>query len=184
MAARQPTFSTSNFHDEQPEEVDVVDLQFRRFGRHQCFRGQIETLRVFEDHSAVRDTVAQEGRSRVLVVDAGGSLRFGVLGDRLAGRAVEMGWAGLVVVGAVRDSRALDQLEIGVRALGTTARRSSIDREGQRGVVLQIGGALCRPGDWLYADDDAVLLSRRMLTIPGGTGGDAAQTDSPSGGAA
>lgn len=187
-ARQQPAFSTSDLHDEQPGEVDVVDLQFRRFGRHQCFCGIVETLRVFEDHSAVRDMVAHEGRGRVLVVDAGGSLRIGVLGDRIAGRAVEMDWAGLVVVGAIRDSWALDQLEIGVRALGTTARRSSIEREGQRGVVLQIGGAVCRPGDWLYADHDAVLLSRRMLALPegapGGTGSDAAWTGSLPGGAA
>lgn len=163
MADSQPAFSTSDLHDEQPGEVEVVDLQFRRFGRHACFCGPIETLRVFEDHNAVRDAVAEEGRGRVLVVDAGGSLRIGVLGDRIAGRAVATGWVGVVVVGAVRDSAALDRLAIGVRALGTTARRSSVARDGQRGAVLQIGGALCRPGDWLYADLDAVLLSRRSL---------------------
>ena len=167
MANSPPVFSTSDLHDEQPGEVDVVDLQFRRFGRYDCFCGPVETLRVFEDHSAVRDLVAEEGRGRVLVVDAGGSLRTGVMGDRIAGRAADTGWAGVVVVGAVRDSAALDRLAIGVRALGTTARRSTVEREGQRGVVLQVGGAVCRPGDWLYADLDAVLLSRRRLVLPG-----------------
>ena len=118
---------------------------------------------MFDDHCAVRDMVAGEGHGRVLVVDAGGSLRVGVLGDRIAGRAVETGWAGVVVAGAVRDSAALDHLDIGIRALGTTARRSSFEREAQRGTILQIGGVVCRPGDWLYADRDAVLISRRRL---------------------
>jgi len=177
--AARPIFSTSDLHDEQPGDVAVVELQFRQFGRRRQFCGPVETLRVFEDHSAVRDTVAEPGRGRVLVVDSGGSLRIGVLGDRIAGRAVQTGWAGLVVIGAVRDADALDQLEIGVRALGTTARRSSIEVEAQRGVALQIGGTVCRPDDWLYADRDAVLLSRRMLILPAADRGEA--SDRPGG---
>ena len=164
----RPVFSTADLYDAQADEVGVIDLQFRCFGRHACFYGPIETLRVFEDHSAVRDAAALDGRGRVLVVDAGASLRIGVFGDRIGARAVERGWAGVVVVGAVRDSEALDQLDIGVRALGTTARRSSIEHPGERGVMLEIGGVTCEPGDWLYADRDAVLLSRRMLQVPTG----------------
>ena len=154
VAEQSPAFSTADLHDAQPDNVAVVDLQFHCFGRHRLFHGPVETLRVFEDHGAVRDTVAEAGRGRVLVVDAGGSLRMGVLGDRIAERAVETGWAGLVVIGAIRDADALDQLEIGVRALGTTARRSSVEREGgatRRGAPdwrrpMPIGRlALCRP---------------------------------------
>jgi len=168
MAADAREFSTADLHDAQPDRVAVVDLQFRNFGAHECFHGPIETLRVFSDHTAVRETVAEEGRGRVLVVDGGGDLAVGVTGDRIAGRAAEMGWAGIVVVGAIRDSRAIDVLPIGVRALGTTARRSSVARAGERGVVLRLGGVVCQPGDWLYADRDAVLISREPLVLPFG----------------
>jgi regulator of ribonuclease activity A len=159
-------FSTADLHDAQPDDVEVLDLQFRCFGRHACFSGPIETLRVYEDHSPVRDIVATDGHGRVLVVDAGGSLRVGVLGDRIASRAVQSAWAGVVVIGAIRDSVAVDRLEIGVRALGTTARRSNVERPGEHGLMLRIGGIKCGPGEWLYADRDAVLVSKRMLMFP------------------
>lgn len=142
-----------------------MDLQFRCFGRRFRFWGEVETLRVFEDHAPVRDAVAEEGRGRVLVVDGGGSLRIGLLGDRIASKAIENDWTGIVVAGAIRDSEVIDGLEIGIRSLGTTARRSNAEREGLRGIPLFVGGVLCRPGDFLYADRDAVLVSRTALDL-------------------
>jgi hypothetical protein len=56
----------------------------------------------------------------VLVVDGGGSLHAALVGDVIAGIAVDRGWAGLVINGAVRDSVALNGLEIGIKALGTS----------------------------------------------------------------
>jgi regulator of ribonuclease activity A len=159
-------FSTADLYDAQPAEVDVIDLQFRSFGHRVCFHGQIETLRVFEDHAPVRDEAATRGDGRVLVVDGGGSLRAGLLGDRIGSAAAANGWVGVIIVGAIRDSVALEGIDIGVRALGTTARRSDAGRAGLRGITLQVGGVVCRPGDWLYADRDAVIISRKPLKMP------------------
>lgn len=158
-------FCAADLHDEQPDDVQVIDLQFRNFGQHPCFHGQIETLRVPSDHSSVRDMMATPGNGRVLVVDAGADLTIGVMGDRIAANAVKNGWAGAVIIGAIRDSQAINALPIGVRALGTTARRSSAERAGQSGGVLRIGGVWCQPGDWLYADHDAVLISSKPLAL-------------------
>ena len=158
-------FSTADLHDAQPDTVDVIDLQFRAFGRRTHFWGEIDTLKVFEEHAAVRDAVAAPGGGRVLLVDGGESLRIGLLGDRIASAAIANGWAGVVVVGAIRDSAVVDGLDIGVRALGTTARRSNAERAGLRGVPVFVGGVLCRPGDFLYADRDAVLISRTALDL-------------------
>ena len=168
MIEADPDFSTADLHDAAPEAVEVVNLQFRSFGARTRFCGEVETLRVPSDHSAVRDAVTAPGRGRVLVVDSAGDLTTGVLGDRIAGRAAQEGWAGVVVIGAIRDSCAVNRLPIGVKALGTTARRSSDERPGERGVVLEFGDVRCRPGDWLYADEDAVLVSRRPLVAEGG----------------
>jgi regulator of ribonuclease activity A len=158
-------FSTADLHDEQPEEVEVVDLQFRHFGGHKCFFGQVETLRVFSDHSAVRDMMKTPGKGRVLVVDGGADLTMGLMGDQIGANAVRNGWAGAVILGAIRDSAALDALPIGIRALGTTARRSSIERAGHAGVTLRIGRVSISPGDWLYADRDAVVIAKRQLGL-------------------
>lgn len=167
MANDQATsFSTADLHDDQPDEVQVINLQFRCFGMHECFYGPAETLRVFSDHNAVRETMKTAGEGRILVVDGGGDLHTGIMGDQIGANAVKNGWAGAILIGAVRDTQALNQLPIGIRALGTTARRSSTERAGQRGVALRIGGVHIEPGDWLYADQDAVIVSKRPLKLP------------------
>ena len=35
--------------------------------------------------------------------------------------------------------------------------------EGQRDLVVSVCGAIVRPGDWIYADRDGVLVSARPL---------------------
>lgn len=161
-----PRFSTADIHDAQPGNVAVLDLQFRSFGKHCCFFGPVVTLRVFSDHSGVREAMKTPGEGRVLVVDGGADLSTGIMGDQIGALAVKNGWAGAVLIGAVRDSRALNALPIGIRALGTTARRSGQERVGERGGILRVGGVCISPGDWLYADEDAVLIADGPVTLP------------------
>lgn len=158
------TFSTADLHDEQPDQVRVIDLDFRCFGGSACFSGQVETLCV-TNHDPVREILSTPGLGRVLVVDAGDQGFVGVMGDRLAGRAVQSGWAGVVVVGAIRDSGAINAMPLGVRALRTTARRSLTGVPGTIGDDLVVGGIKVRSGDWLYADADAVVVSSRELDV-------------------
>ena len=158
-------FSTADLHDAQPNDVEVVDLQWRGFGLHRCFYGPVATLRVFSDHSAVREVMKTAGQGRVLVVDGGSDLHTGIMGDQIGASAVRHGWAGALIIGAIRDSLALDELPLGIRALGTTARRSSVERAGQHDVMIRVGGVCVAPGDWLYADRDAVLVAKRPLTL-------------------
>ena len=98
-------------------------------------------------------------RSYYVVVDAQGSLRVGVMGDRLAAKAVDNGWRGVVIHGAIRDSLGIDALELGVRALGTTARRGWSRGAFERGAPLFLGGVTVTEGQWIYADRDAVLVA-------------------------
>ena len=74
------------------------------------------------------------------MVDGGGSLRSALVGDVIAGIAVERGWAGLVVHGCVRDSVALDALDLGIKALGTNPRKSGKTGAGVVGEPVEIGG--------------------------------------------
>ena len=80
--------------------------------------------------------------------------------------AIRNGWAGAIIFGAVRDSQALASLDFGVKALGTTARRALPDVSGLRDIPITIGGATFHPGDWVYADADAVLVAGRRLHGP------------------
>ena len=107
--------------------------------------------------------VREPGAGQVLVVDAGGSARCAVLGGNLARSAADNGWAGVIVFGAVRDVEEIDGCAIGVRALAVTPRRSVKRGEGQRDLAVAVCGVTVRPGDWVYADRDGVLVSGRAL---------------------
>ena len=97
-------FQTTDLCDEHSDHLRVVAPMFKRFGGHARFSGQVVTLKLFEDNSLVRDTLAKPGEGRVLVVDGGGSLRCALVGGMLGELAVNNGWAGIVVNGCVRDT--------------------------------------------------------------------------------
>lgn len=154
---------TADLCDQFSDELDICEPLFGDFGGQVQFGGQIATIKCFEDNSLVRELTAEAGNGRVLVIDAGGSMRRAVVGDMLAQKAVDNGWAGIVVYGCVRDSAALADMPIGVKALGTHPLKTDKRGEGQRDIPVRFGGVAFRPGDWLYADEDGVIVARRPL---------------------
>jgi regulator of ribonuclease activity A len=137
----------------------VLSPGLRHFGQHHRFAGPAATLKVFEDNSLVREALESPGHGRVLVVDGGGSLRCALVGGKLGELAERNGWAGIVVNGCVRDTAELDACAIGIRALDTHPRKSQKRNAGEREVVVQMPGAVVRPGNWIYADADGVLVA-------------------------
>jgi len=144
-------------------ELRVLAPGLLRFGARERFCGVARTIKLFEDNSLLAQAVKEPGAGQVLVVDAGGSTRCAVLGGNLARSAADNGWAGVLVFGAVRDVDEIDGCAVGVRALAVTPRRSVKRGEGQRQLVVHVCGAIVRPGDWIYADRDGVLVSSRPL---------------------
>ena len=163
--ATGPPIVTADIYDAHHELLQVCELQFKSFGRVESFCGPCETVATFEDHGPVLEALQQDGRDRVLVVDGGGSPRVGILGDKLAAIGVKNGWKGIVVVGAIRDSRGIDGLDIGVKALATTARRTWTIGHGQRGIQLEFGSTVVGPGNWVYADRDCFMASRQQCDV-------------------
>lgn len=162
----QPAIVTADLYDLHHDRVEVIDLQFRSFGKVETFFGPCATVRTHHDHTPVLRMLETPGQGRVLVVDAHGSLTVGVMGDRLAEKGARNGWRGAVIAGSIRDSVGIDQLELGVRALGTTARRGWKEGDATFGQPLWLGGAAIREGDWIYADFDSVLVAPTELPIP------------------
>lgn len=141
----------------------VLPGAFRAFGGRAAFRGPVRTVRCFEDNSVLRELVQTPGEGRVIVVAGGASLRRALLGGNLANFAAKNGWAGVLVDGAVRDLAELRAADVGIFALGhcpmPTAKRS----EGGLDEPVRVQGEWIRPGDWLYADEDGVVVSDRPL---------------------
>ncbi|HQO27939.1 MAG TPA: ribonuclease E activity regulator RraA [Accumulibacter sp.] len=143
--------------------VRVVAPQFQMYGARKAFSGQIVTLKIFEDNSLVRELFSENGQSKVLVVDGGGSLRCALVGDQLAVLAQRNGWEGVLVNGCIRDSEDIGQIDIGVRALNTHPLKSVKKGVGDRNLVVTFSGVSFKPGEWLYADADGIVVSDRPL---------------------
>ena len=141
----------------------VLPPVFRDFGAVPRFRGLVVTVKCFEDNSLVKAAVDSAGEGRVLVVDGSGSMRRALLGGNLGASAAKNGWAGVLIDGCVRDVAELAAQPLGIRALAAIPLPPEKRSEGQRDVPVQIQGVWVRPGDWLYADEDGIVVSAAPL---------------------
>jgi len=158
-------FSTADLCDEQGERVQVVEMNLKSYGGVNNFFGEMVTLKLDEDNRALVELLRDHaGQGRVVVVDVGEAF-CAVVGDNLMGFAKKNGWAGLVIYGYVRDVRITRTIEVGLLARGTSPRRSAKRANGQRGEALTFGGVTFREGEWLYADEDGIILSPKKLTL-------------------
>ena len=154
---------TTDLSDAHPE-AQVCEAVLHDFGGKKAFHGAIKTLKIFEDNALLRATLETAGEGRVLVVDAGGSLRCAVLGGNLGALAVKNDWAGLVVYGCVRDTEELAGQAIGVKALAAHPRKSEKGlHSAHADCAVSFAGVTFRPGAWLYADADGIVVSEKPL---------------------
>jgi regulator of ribonuclease activity A len=159
-------YATADLVDVHEATVRSCEVQFRNFSGRTRFHGPIRTLKTFEDNALLKQLFSTTGNGSVLVVDGAGSLRCSMLGDFIAALGERNGWAGIVIWGAVRDVVALAGLQIGVKALGSNPLRSGKKSTGQIDVPVTFGGVTFHPGEWLYSDEDGILVNDRALSLP------------------
>ena len=155
---------TADLIDAHSDKLQSCELQFRSFGQRRRFCGPITTLLCIEDNALVRQLLSEESDGGVLVIDGHGSLRTALLGDRLAELGRSNGWSGVVIHGAIRDSAVIDQMDFGVKALGTNPRKSSKAGKGKIDISVSFGRTVFSPGSWLYSDEDGIVVSAGRLT--------------------
>ena len=96
----------------------------------------------------------------VLVVQAYGSTRTGVLGEMLVQHLANRGGVGLVADGCIRDAARLDDIGLPIWATGATPHYASQSElfPWAYHVPVAVGGVLVLPGDLIIADDDGAVL--------------------------
>ena len=57
-------------------------------------------------------------------------------------------------------------MPFGVRALGTIPLRSAKDGQGSVDVPVNFAGVNFSPGDYIYADEDGIIVSSDPLELP------------------
>ncbi len=164
-------FSTCDFCDEHKSD-DSGDLRvipgglYRSYGGIARFAGPVTTVRGLADNSLLKSAVETPGQGRVLVFDGGGSMQRALIGGNLAEAAAKNGWAGLLIHGCVRDLAELRAAQVGILALGHVPMPTDRRGQGIADVALQLHGLWIKPGEWLYADEDGVVISAAPLHAP------------------
>ena len=163
MARDADIIRTADICDAFGDELLVCELPFDDHAGRRHFHGEVMTFATYEDNRGIRELLARGGAGKVLVVDGRGSRRRALCGGNIAAQALQHGWEGLIFNGCIRDSHEFAELDFGVKAVGTTAMPPRQDGIGRIGVEIYMGGVAIHPGDYIYADQDAVIVLTRPV---------------------
>ena len=158
------SFATADLYDKHEESLQIATPMFNDYGGKKKFSGPASTVKVFEDNSLVRSALEEPGQGRVLVVDGNASLRCALVGDMLAELGKNNSWEGVIVYGCIRDSAVIANMDIGVKALNTNPRKSVKKGVGERDIPVTFADVTINPGDYIYADEDGIVISAEKLT--------------------
>lgn len=164
MAQNSPP--TADLVDDFEDQVTACTTQFRDFGGRKRFSGPIRTVSCRNDNQLIKTLMGEPGNGAVLVVDGGASMDTALMGDLIAAKGMNNGWSGAVILGPIRDSVVIGGLDFGVKALGTVPVKSTKAGAGAVDAVVAFGGASFTPGQWVYCDEDGVLVASHELTNP------------------
>jgi RraA family protein len=114
-----------------------------------CYPGSIITV-----HKALAEAKAGD----MLVVAGDGDEKGALLGELMSIACKTIGLAGAVIDGPVRDAAAMREIGFPVWARSVTPRVGTNRRVGQTNVPVACADVVVSPGDWVFADDDGVVV--------------------------
>jgi len=97
-------------------------------------------------------------KGSVLVIDGGGYTEAAIWGSLMTYEAKVKELAGIVINGAVRDTRNIKVLNFPVFAITSSPRDGTIRGLGELGTKITCGGACVQPWDYILGDDDGVVV--------------------------
>jgi len=156
-------FTTADLCDQYKDKLQVLQILLQSYGGVKSFSGEIVTIKLDNNnHDLVKMLRDEQGDGKVAVVDVNQAF-YAVVGDNLMGFAHKNGWAGIVINGFVRDTKITQTISVGLMAIGTSPRKSFENNSSQRDIELNFGGVSFKNGDYIYADEDGVIVSDNIL---------------------
>jgi regulator of ribonuclease activity A len=156
--------TTADLCDKHKGRFKVISMGLQSFGGQKCCHGPIQTLSMRGDVMPLRAVLSKPGDGRILVVDVGGRGDYAVFGDQLAALAAENNWSSVVINGFIRDVSIVSSTPVGVWARGTKPNRSWEIHESVMNRKIIWGNIRIAPGDYLYCDDDGLIVSELPLS--------------------
>lgn len=151
-------FPTGNLCNADPR-VRPLPAAIRPLIPGRRIAGPARTVRITPgQNGAIHRAVHRARPGEVLIVDGGGSERYGPFGDLLADACLAKGMAGAVFDCTVRDAADIAALGFQVFSRGFHPEATAKTAQDEVGVVLTISGTRIAPGDVLVGDDDGVVV--------------------------
>jgi len=158
MARTNQIVRTADVCDNHRTDARICETQFKDVGGRNHFHGLAVCMSTLEDNSGLRAILAEGGQGKVLVVDGRGSFRRALCGGNIAKEAFHYGWEGMIFNGAIRDSHEFEVLDFGVKVAGLTAMPPVHETQMERESLVNFGGITFNTGDYVYADQDCVIV--------------------------
>jgi regulator of ribonuclease activity A len=158
-------YNTSELCDLFADSVDVLEPIFVSFGGRLSFGGEVTTVKCYEDKGLIDRVVAENGEGKVLLIDGGGSLRRALIDAQVAQTAADNQWEGIICFGSVREVDVLEELDLGILAVGSIPVLADSEQTGDVDIAVNSAGVTFLPEDHIYADSTGIVLSPEPLDV-------------------
>ncbi len=155
-------FYTADICDKHGDKVEVLAPIFRSYGAISKCYGEIETIKLDEDNTALITLLKTKVENKIAVVDVDANY-CAVVGENLMNLALKNGWKAIVINGYVRDIEATRKIEVGLFALGTCPRKSPKKSKAQLNIELNFANVTFKPNMHLYCDEDGIIISDKKV---------------------
>ncbi len=157
--------STCNISDAFHKQGVMFGILPQSLAHKQKMVGRALTVQTTNgDWAKPVEAIDRAKKGDVIVVDVGGA-PVAVWGELASHSAVQMGVAGLVVDGAVRD---IDDIrEMGFPAFSRTVAPCAGEPKGYGGIGIEVtvGGQKVRTGDWIVGDESGVVVIPKEVAV-------------------
>ena len=148
--------------------ADVTGRRGAMHGRIQALRSRMKvagpalTVEVRPgDNLMIHAAIALAKPGDVLVIDGKGDQTSALMGTIMMTACRQVGIAGVIVDGAVRDSLEIDEMDFPVFSVGTNPNGPTKNIGGRIGHPVSCGGVSVKPGDFVLADADGIVVVER-----------------------
>jgi RraA family protein len=113
------------------------------------------------DNLMIHAAMALAKPGDVLVIDGKGDRTAALMGTIMMTACRQLGIAGVVIDGAVRDSLEIEEMDFPVFSVGTNPNGPTKQVSGRIGHPVTVGGVTVHPGDFVIGDADGVVVVER-----------------------
>jgi 4-hydroxy-4-methyl-2-oxoglutarate aldolase len=138
------------------KSIRAMDARLRRINPGRKLIGRARTASCRNDFLTVMRVLADAGPGDVLVIDGRGG-NLALAGEMFAMEAARKKLGGIIVDGGIRDSAAMQDIDLPVYARFIHPVAGTIQQVGAVQVPVSCGGVVVNPGDIVFADADGIV---------------------------